>query len=177
MCRNSPVGLQMILSGAAPRSISWVTSQINFGSCGLQLEWGRVVYVLNKTDRAQQSNVCKPSFGLDYFHFNVVQSGGSDSHCIGSWDSDILDILLYRITFTKIGHTTLGIIFIVNHIYDMIISWLCLLKNILEKIQPPTLGTKLYVKLCMHNESMQWDINPQPLHHSAPLLLCILFIL
>lgn len=33
----------------------------------------RVVYVLNKTDWAQQSNVCEPSFSPDYFHFNVAQ--------------------------------------------------------------------------------------------------------
>lgn len=60
----------------------------------------------------------KPSFSPDYFRFNVAQSGGNDSSCIGSRDSDILDILLCRITFAKIGHTTPWVIFIASHIYD-----------------------------------------------------------
>ncbi len=124
----------MTLSGAAPCFISWVTSQSNFGSCGLQLA---VVYVLNKTDWAQQSNVCKPSFSLDYFHLNVERS---DSRCRGSGDCDIL---LHRITFTKIGNTTLRMIFIVSYIYDHLISWLHLFKHSWEKIEPRAQRTEL----------------------------------
>lgn len=103
----------------------------------------------------KQSNVCKPTFSLDYLHFSVVQSGGSNARCMGSGDSETLDILLYRITFIKSGHTALRVIFIVNYIYDHIISWLYLFKHILEKMQPPALETELYVKLFIHNECTQ----------------------
>lgn len=116
------VCLQIILAGAAPHFISWVTSQMNGGSCGRR--WGCVVYVLNKADGARQSNVCEPSFSLDYVSFNEARRKGSR-------DSDIL---LCRITFTKTGNTTLRMIFIVSYIYDHIISWLHLFKHTWEEI-------------------------------------------
>lgn len=84
--------------------------------------WGTDVYVLNKTDWTQQSNLCEPSDSLDHFYFNIAQSGGSDSHCISSGNSDILDRLFHRITFTNMGHTTLRV-FIVSHIQNMTTSF------------------------------------------------------
>lgn len=78
---------------------------------------------------------------------------GSDFHCIGSRDFEILDILLYRITVTDIGHTTLRIIFIVSYIYDHLMYWMY--KRSLEKIQPRALETEQYIKLFIHTGCKQ----------------------
>lgn len=113
------------LRGAAPRFISWVTSQASRGPSGRRR--GCVVYVLNKADRAQ-SNVCKHTCA---------------ARCINSRDSDRL---LCRITFCKTDNTAMTMIFIVRYIHDDMISWPYLFQHTWEEMQPPALS-------CMESSS------------------------